>query len=139
MKKLLTLTLLVLLFSCGQSPEEKLSYLNGYWEIKEVISENSVTKTYSYNTTIDYIYIENNKGFRKKLQPAFNNQYSTSDDAEGLTIKIENDSLNLYYRTNLANWKETVLSATEEELRIVNQDQVVYVYERYESVEFELE
>ena len=139
MKRWLIIPVIFFLVSCSTSPEEKLQYLNGYWEISKVQTENGNSKSYRYNTTIDYIYIEDFKGFRKKLQPGINNQYKTSDDAESLEVKIENGNLNLYYSTELAQWKETVLDADEKELKIKNADNIVYVYKRYEAVTLNLE
>ena len=124
--------------SCGQQPKNQLKHLNGYWEIAFVRSSNGDAKAYNYNTTIDYIYIKDGKGFRKKLQPGINNSYKTSDDAEALEVKIENDSLNLYYSTPLMNWKETVLKANETELEVINKEQVIYVYKRYQPINLNL-
>jgi hypothetical protein len=139
MRRVLWILLLGLTLSCQQKPEDKLAYINGYWEISEVIFKNGNSKSYRYNTTIDYIYIEDFKGFRKKLQPGINNQYQTSDAVESLEVKIENDSLNLYYNTSQANWKETVLEANEDLLKIKNEDEIIYLYKRFETVNLNLE
>ena len=130
---------LFLVLGCNQRPEDELQHLNGYWEIVSVRSNNSVTKAYKYNTTIDYIYTDGKKGFRKKLQPGINNAYKTSNDAEALEVKIENDSLNLYYNTPLMSWKETVIKANETELEIINANQVIYVYKRYEPIDLNID
>ena len=52
---------------------------------------------------------------------------------------IENDSLNIYYSTSFANWKETVLEATIENLRVVNQNKTVYLYKRYTPIKLDIE
>jgi hypothetical protein len=129
----------ILLLSCEDTPKEKLQHLNGYWEIVEVRSKEGFSKAYQYNTTIDYIYINDLEGFRKKMQPGINKAYKTSNDMEAIKVKIENDSLNLYYTTDLATWKETVLKADEKELEIINTDEIVYVYRRYEPIELNLD
>jgi hypothetical protein len=130
---------LLLFGACGPSPEEQLEHLNGYWEISEVISDQGTSKSYTYNSSIDYIFVDNLKGFRKKLQPGINNQYQTSDDAEFFEIRIENDSLNMYYKTDLSNWKETVLKATKDQLKIVNTANIIYIYKRFEPVRLEID
>jgi len=139
MKQSLLLLVLALTLSCSQKPEDQLAHLNGYWEISEVIFENGNSKAYRYNTTIDYIYVNDSSGFRKKLQPGINNQYQTSDAVESLKVKIENDSLNLYYKTDQTEWKETVLEADENELKIKNAEQIIYIYKRYEAVNLNLD
>jgi len=139
MRAICVILLCSFVFSCQPKPGEQLEHLNGYWEIVEVKTLNGESKSYAYNTTIDYIYVKDNVGFRKKMQPGINNAYKTSDDAEALNVRIENDSLNLYYSTPLDEWKETVIKLNEEELEIVNKDQITYVYRRYTPVDLNLE
>ncbi|SHG43227.1 hypothetical protein [Winogradskyella jejuensis] len=140
MKRFLTIIGLILLVSCTTNTESYLEHVNGYWEIDQVIFTDGTKKEYKYNETIDYISINDSlKGFRKKLKPGFNSKYITSKDAEGITVKIENDSLNFYYKTPYANWKETVLSANENQMKVVNDRETVYIYKRYKPLELDLE
>ncbi|MBT8245521.1 MAG: hypothetical protein HKP48_11620 [Winogradskyella sp.] len=140
MKRIVLIFVLTLLISCSKNPEEFIKHVNGYWEIKQVIFPNGDKKDYKYNENIDYISIDDSlKGFRKKLKPGFNSKYVTSKDAEGITVKIENDSLNLYYKTPYTSWKETVLSASESTLKVVNGRETVYIYKRYKPMKIDLE
>ncbi|WP_411768097.1 lipocalin family protein [Winogradskyella sp. A3E31] len=140
MKSIKYLLLVFILTGCSPNPKELLPHIEGYWEIEEVTLADGSKKVYEYNDTIDYIAINDSlKGFRKKLKPSFNNKYTTSEDAEALTVKIENDSLNLYYKTPFSSWKETVLEANDTQLKIVNQDNSIYLYKRYEGLELDLE
>lgn len=139
MKKTVYL-LLILLVSCSKNSEQFLDYVDGYWEIEQVIFPNGDKKDYKYNDNIDYININDSlKGFRKKLKPGFNSKYITSKDTEGITVKIENDSLNLYYKTPYAEWKETVLSADQNSLKVINNRETVYIYKRYKPLELDLD
>ncbi|MBU2919850.1 lipocalin family protein [Winogradskyella psychrotolerans] len=135
------LTLIMLsIFSCSKNPENDIQYIEGYWEIKEVTMSDGSKKAYKFNETVDYININDDlKGFRKKLKPGINNTYFTSGDAEAIQLKIENNKINIYYSTPYANWKETVLEATENQLRIINDSENIYLYERYSSIELDLE
>jgi hypothetical protein len=140
MNKSLFLLLVLTIFSCSQNPESHLEYINGYWEIEEVTLNSGAKKDYKYNDTVDYISINDSlKGFRKKLKPSFNSKYATSKDAEAITVKIENDSLHLYYKTPYAEWKETVLMANELQLKIINANKDIYLYKRYESLELDID
>lgn len=135
MKYFLVMVCAFFLLSCSPNPETYLEHLQGYWEIKEANLANGTKKQYKFNETIDYIKINDSlKGFRKKLKPGINDTYFTSDNAETLVIKIENDSLNIYYNTPYANWKETVLEASQEQLKISNASQDVYIYKRYTPI-----
>ena len=140
MKKFLILLLAISILSCSKNPEEHLEFIDGYWEIEKVIFTNGDVKAYKYNETIDYIKINDSlKGFRKKLKPGLNAKYITSQDVEGITVKIENDSLNLYYKTPYANWKETVLEANENSLKVLNDRETIYLYKRYKPIELDIE
>ncbi|MDG1660572.1 MAG: hypothetical protein P8H40_04250 [Winogradskyella sp.] len=140
MKRFFGLILVFVITSCSQNPEEYLEHINGYWEIEEVQFNNGDVKPYKYNESIDYISINDRLiGFRKKLKPGFNSKYITSKDAEGITAKIENNSLNLYYKTPYTNWKETVLKADENSLKVINDRETIYLYKRYEPIELDLE
>ena len=140
MKRFFVLILVFVITSCSQNPEEYLEHINGYWEIEEVQFTNGDVKPYKYNESIDYISINDRLiGFRKKLKPGFNSKYITSKDAEGITAKIENNSLNLYYKTPYTNWKETVLKADENSLKVINDRETIYLYKRYKPIELDLE
>lgn len=132
MSRILTLIIALFLVSCSDNPEKMLAHLNGYWEISKAEMNDGFEKDYNFNASIDYIMVNDSlKGFRKKLSPNFDGSFTTSQDAEAIEVKIENDSLNLYYSTPYAKWKETVLEANETHLKIVNFKKDVYLYKRY--------
>jgi len=132
MKNIGLLLIVLIGFSCSQSKEDQLEHINGYWEIKEVVSEFK-TKTYTISETIDYIMVNDSlKGFRQKLKPRFDGKFETNNTKEQISLKIENDSLNLYYKTAFSEFKETILKATNEELIIKNNQNITYKYKRYQ-------
>ena len=134
MKKLYY-ALCIILVSCSQNREDFKQHVTGYWEISEVILNDGTKKQYKINETIDYIEITNDSiGIRKKLKPNFNGTYETSKDIDTFVFKIENDSLNLYYKTPFSSWKETILKASEDKLQIINQNKVLYLYKRYTPI-----
>lgn len=136
-KKLaLLLTILVLTVGCSKNPENYIEHLNGYWEIDEVTLPDGSKRDYNYNDTVDYISVSDSlTGFRKKMKPNFDGSYSTSNDAENFKLKIENDSLNVYYKTPYAQWKETILEATQDRMLVKNRDNLLYTYRRYEPLD----
>ena len=138
MRKVFLLLALGIIFSCSKDPETLITHLNGYWEIDEVTLPDGTKRDYNYNDTIDFLSINDSlTGFRKKMKPNFDGSFSTSNDAEALKIVIENDSLNIYYKTPYSEWKETVLDATEDKLLIQNKDKLIYFYKRYEPLVIE--
>lgn len=138
-KRFAILVVTILVWSCTKNPETFIPHLNGYWEIDEVTLSDGTKRDYGYNDMIDYIEVTDSlNGFRRKLKPNFQGTYETSKSIEFFTIKLENDSLNIYYKTPYANWKETILEANETQLIIVNNtNKDVYLYRRYEALDLE--
>jgi hypothetical protein len=133
-----SILIVLILTSCSNNPETFIPHLNGYWEIESVTLSDGTKRSYKFNGTIDYISISDSlAGFRKKLKPSFDGSFSTSNDAETITLKIENNNLIMYYKTEFSNWKETVLNASESELRIINTNKDVYLYKRYHPLNLE--
>lgn len=139
-KTILLFVSVLITFSCTKSPESYIEHINGYWEIQEVTLANGTKKEYKFNETIDYISVNDSlKGFRKKLKPGINDTYYSSDDAEAIELKVENNQLNIYYSTPYSQWKETVLNANSEQLEIINENENVYLYKRYTPIKLDLD
>ncbi len=125
----------LLLVSCNQSdPKNNIPLLNGYWQIKKVQTTQGTQKEYNFSQTIDYIAITNTKGIRKKVQPRLDGTFISSDHAAPFEIKIEQDSLRLYYTTSIDTWKETIISLKEDEMIVRNQTGNLYFYTPYQKI-----
>ncbi|WGD35082.1 lipocalin family protein [Olleya sp. YS] len=133
MKKLYYI-LLILIVSCTKNPKDFKQHITGYWEIKEVTLNDGTKKQYNFNNTIDYIEINDTTGFRKKMKPNLDGTFQTSNNLERFTVKVENDSLNLYYKTPFSNWKETILHANNNQLQVINKNKDLYLYQRYTPI-----
>ncbi len=133
--KYLLLPLVFFLISCNdRSSEEEIENMNGYWMISKMQTESGDVREFKFAPTVDYIEIENKKGFRKKVKPRFDGTFIVTKDDENITVKVENDSINLYYTTKLDEWKETLISSNENQLIFANEDGKQYIYERYEGI-----
>lgn len=137
---LICLTLLLLFTGCNErKPETFIPYVSGYWQIEEVTLLNGKKKSYNFSENIDYIEISDSmNGFRKKLQPRLNGTFLATESLERFNLKIENDSLNIYYSTPFSNWKETILKANESKLIIMNSSGDIYTYKNYEPIDLNL-
>lgn len=132
MKRLLIILLVISTISCNKNPETYIEHINGYWEIETVVLSDGTKRNYTFNESIDFFNISDSlTGFRKKLKPTLDGKFTTSKDVETLKLAIENDSLNVYYKTPFANWKETILFADILKLKVINKDKNVYLYKRY--------
>ncbi|HET8809114.1 MAG TPA: lipocalin family protein [Flavobacteriaceae bacterium] len=132
LKKIVFIVLWISVVSCDtRSVEEKIDNLNGYWTISKVETNEGKTKEYSFSSTVDYFEITNNKGFRKKVQPKLDGTYVVTDDVENIVVKVENDSINLYYSTEMDQWKETLIASEANKITFLNEYGNKYTYERF--------
>lgn len=123
----------IALLGCKQQSSENMKkQLSGYWEISNVRSKHIEEMNFTFNNTIDYIEVDGDAGTRTKLQPNIDGSFAGSGTAESFLLKIENDSLNMYYTTPFDKWKETVIRATEEELIVRNEEGIQYEYKKFE-------
>ena len=138
-RKSLFIVLVALTFGiCTSSPKDKIDFIEGYWEIKEVKKDNKLIKEYNVNLSVDYFKVNDDlTGFRKKVTPTLNGTFTVTQDQAPFTLKAENDSLNIYYNYNDVITKETVIKATKDELVIVNTQGFCYIYQPYKSINIE--
>jgi|SRR5690554_555061 len=136
MKALLPYLLLTLfVISCAKpNPEEQKQKLTGYWEIKEVEMPSGNVKEFDLNMIVDYIEVEGDSGKRTKVSPKYDGTYTTNGSVESFTLKIEDDSLRMYYKTPFDEWKETVIDAKDSVLTVINRDNKIYTYSKFENV-----
>ena len=129
--------LLLIVFSCAKpDPEIQKLNLSGYWEIKTVEMASGKEKDFNLNTIVDHIEIKGDSGVRTKVSPKLDGTFSTSGDSEKFTLKIENDSLRIYYKTPFDAWKETVIEAKDSILTVMNEDHKIYTYTKFKKFDF---
>lgn len=132
LKKIGFILLWIVGISCNiQTPQEKIENLNGYWMISKVETSEGKIKEYSFSSTIDYFEIKNNQGFRKKVQPKFDGTYVVGNDVENIVVKVENGRINLYYSTEMDQWKETLIASEKNEITFENEYGNKYTYQRF--------
>ena len=138
MKYKITIFLLTVFFiSCEKpNPEEQKQNLGGYWEIESVKIPGVKKKDFTANTIIDYIEIKGDSGIRTKVSPKLDGSFTTNGTSESFTLKIEEDSLRMYYKTPFDEWKETVIKAKDSTLIVKNRDNKVYTYSKFEKFDF---
>src|SRR6478609_10476084 len=135
MKKVTALFFLLVLSACKpQITKEDISKINGYWEIEKVLLADGSEKDYGINVTYDYIHIENNEGFRKKVKHQLNGKYLVDDTSEKVSVINQDDKVYLNYTTPYAKWKEELKSVSDKEMVIVNQAKNEYHYKRAEAL-----
>ncbi|WP_394750022.1 hypothetical protein [Spongiimicrobium salis] len=135
MKTALPVLILLLFSSCKNTiVKEDLSLLNGYWEIEKVSFPNGESKDYTVNTTIDFIKIDDVKGFRKKLRPKFDGTYDATDDAVLFSIHETDGLFSMHYTNSFERWKEDLVELQENSFTTMNEESVLYTYKRYQPI-----
>ena len=119
-----------------QDPMLQKEKLGGYWEIVSVTMPDGNKKDFSINAVVDYIEVSEEKGVRTKVSPQFDGSFINNGVTEKFELKIEADSLRLYYETPFDKWKETVLIATDSLLKIINIDSKIYTYKKFRKFNF---
>jgi len=136
--KIYYIFVLIVLNSCSPSPEKYIEHITGYWQITQVEQNNKLLKKYTISTSVDYFKIENNlTGFKKKVTPTFRGSFIITKHHIPFSLKIENDSLNIYYINEGITIKETILKASKKELIITNSNGLKYTYKPYEKIELQ--
>ena len=136
--KFMILFLLVFAISCEKpNPEAQKQNLSGYWEIKSVKMPDGEKKEFDINTVVDYIELKGDTGTRTKVSPKFDGTFTTNGVAENFTLKIEGDSLRMYYKTQFDAWEETVIEAKDSTLTVKNRDNKIYTYSKFKKFDFE--
>ena len=137
MKILLSCLILIIISSCGrQDPSNQKDKLGGYWGIESVTLPDGNKKNFSINAVLDFIEVSEEKGIRTKVAPQFDGSFINNGTGEEFNLKIEEDSLRLYYTTPFDSWKETVLLATDSVLKIINRDSKIYTYKKFRKFNF---
>ena len=133
MKKFFFGILFLFFIACFESIDvEDLPKLNGYWQIEKVIFPDNSSKTYEVSTTLDFIQFEETNGYRKKVQPALDGTFDTSDDAVSFDVMRLDRGIFLLYSNAAESWEEELLHIDDNSFSVRNEAGIVYQYKRYE-------
>ncbi len=136
MKKKSLYILFLVIVSCSKpNPLDYIQHISGYWEIEKVVLADGTEKLYKFNQNIDFFEVQEFSGIRKKVQPKLDGSFIVTQDIKNFSLEVENDSLRIYYKTPLSNWKETIISAKENEMIIKNETGNIYFYKPYEKIQ----
>jgi hypothetical protein len=137
-KKIITLLLASLLYSCQSDVINYIPYVEGYWEIVSATKDQKKIKDFKISGTIDYFKINDNlSGYRKKVTPRFDGAFEISQDQSNFKLSIEDHQLWINYNSNGVVYKEQILRANEASLIISNSNGFCYYYKTYEPLIFD--
>ena len=135
MKNLSIVVLIFLLLGCARKIAQKdLHLLNGYWEISQVTFPDGNKKEYTLSTSVDFIEVKGDKGFRKKVQPKLNGTFSTSDDAEAFLMIATENGFDFSYKNTMSEWKEQLIELSKDQFSVENENGIRYEYKRFHPI-----
>ena len=138
MKKIITLLLASLLYSCQSDVINYIPYVEGYWEIVSATKDQKKIKDFKISGVIDYFKINDDlSGYRKKVTPRFDGAFEISQDQSNFKLSIEDHQLRINYNNNGIAYKEQIMRANETSLIISNSNGFSYTYKPYEPLIFD--
>ncbi len=136
MKNILNLIVFsFLVVSCSKPiTADELKNLNGYWEINEVKTSEGNTKEFQSNNNVDYFVLEGSKGTRTKVVPQLDGKKMSNGIQEQFTVLDSANATYLKYVTDYAKWTEKVDKLTKDELVIISNNDIKYIYKRFTPI-----
>ena len=95
--------------SCNSYKKPNTSLLNGYWKIDFVSKNKEIFKLKGGTLLLDYYYLNENMGWRKKVRPLLDEKFETSNDTTFFKIKMIEQKSSLFFETKWHNWEEMIL------------------------------
>ncbi|WP_366184223.1 lipocalin family protein [Flavobacterium ovatum] len=132
MKNVFKMALIALLIvGCKNKIEPAdVAKLNGYWEIEKVDLPDGEDKNFKINESYDFFAMKNNEGIRKKVMPQLDGTFIVNDSYENVLVRFEDEKAYLDYSTDFAKWTEELITLTDDELVVKNEEKKEYHYKR---------
>ncbi len=125
------LVLSLLFVSCKQEIKPTdIAKLNGYWEIEKVVFDEGDVKDYGMNENFDFFQIEGTKGTRTKVMAQLDGTFLTTNTFENVSVRFTDKGTFLDYKTDYAKWSEELISVSDKEFVVKNEQQKEYHYKK---------
>lgn len=133
MKKILLLILSSIFWIACDShiTPSDLEKLNGYWEIEYVLFPNATQKKYTLNNQVDFIYVNEGKGYLKKVQPTVEGRFQTSNVAMPFKIVASDQGFQMVYENEIMEFIDQV---NNDILVLKTEDNTFFHYKRFEPL-----
>jgi transcriptional regulator with PAS, ATPase and Fis domain len=125
--------LLIILYSC--SDDNNIEILNGYWEIQSVKKEGKLIKKYPFSDIVDFFYIKDLEGYRKKVTPRSDGRFMVTLHQANLNVTKENGEYILRYLNKSKTYFEKIKKIDSQQLIILDKEGYIYKYNRYIPIE----
>lgn len=127
----IVLVLSLLFVSCKeQIKPADIVKLNGYWEIEKVVFEEGEVKDYGMNENFDFFQLKGTKGTRTKVMAQLDGTFLTTNTFENVSVRFTDKGTFLDYKTDYAKWSEELISVSDKEFVVKNEQQKEYHYKK---------
>ena len=134
-KSMKFLFIALIVSSCAeQKPKDQFTHLEGYWEISRVEINPDSVREYKYNETIDFIDLDGATGTKSKVKPQLDGTYQVTGVTEDIEMVMDDKELYIKYTTPYDTFRERVVHAEENDLKLENEEGVIYFYKRYKPL-----
>ena len=125
------LVLSLLFVGCKQEIKPTdITKLNGYWEIEKVVFDGGEEKAYGMNENFDFFKIKGIKGTRTKVMTQLDGTFLTTNTFENVSVRFTDKGTFLDYKTDYAKWSEELISVSDKEFVVKNEQQKEYHYKK---------
>ncbi|MBS7254416.1 hypothetical protein [Flavobacterium branchiicola] len=132
MKNTFMILVLSLLFvGCKQEIKPAdIAKLNGYWEIEKVVFDKGEDKAYGMNENFDFFEMKGTKGTRTKVMAQLDGTFLTTNTFENVSVRFAGEKAFLDYKTDYAKWSEELISISDKEFVVKNDQNKEYHYKK---------
>lgn len=125
------LVLSLLFVSCKQEIKPTdIAKLNGYWEIEKVVFDKGEDKEYGMNENFDFFTVKGNTGTRTKVMAQLDGTFLTTNTFEKFSVRNTDKGVFLDYNTDYAKWTEELISISDTEFVVKNDQNKEYHYKK---------
>ncbi|MFN3942866.1 MAG: hypothetical protein ACK4K1_09540 [Flavobacterium sp.] len=117
--------------SCDKADKiQNIEKLNGYWEIEKVEKDGDLIKSYTLNETIDYFYVKDSVGFRKKVKPQLDGTFLTNEVEQTFKIYTKESITSIHYDT-IWNRNNEIIWQLQDSILILKDQKTKFYFKRY--------
>lgn len=109
---------------------QNLEKLNGYWEIEKVEKDGDLIKSYTLNETIDYFYVKDSVGFRKKVKPQLEGTFLTNEVEQTFKIYTKENTTSIHYDTRW-NRNNEIIWQLQDSILILKDQKTKFYFKRH--------
>jgi hypothetical protein len=109
---------------------QNLEKLNGYWEIEKVEKDGDLIKSYTLNETIDYFYVKDSVGFRKKVKPQLDGTFLTNEVEQTFKIYTKESITSIHYGT-IWNRNNEIIWQLQDSILILKDQKTKFYFKRH--------